>query len=682
MFDPRAFYAQENAPVEASYARTLEAIGAIVARTGDYETAGSKREYYRCFNRLGRTLLACAALEKRLDDSYLSTRGLLELQEEFNTLSAEVLPGAYEHSFLNPTYAVSVLGEQAGKLLYPFCARGLRYREAAFDHAIYRMEAENRLFIGLFDCIDDAGLDSERALAVIRDAETADSLRDALVELRKRHDPAYRRYRDIVEASDLSDLRYLFKYGCTIGDTEIRTAQWLLSCPAETIARLSRQIVSGYVAGFANDNKDLSIKSTALIMFGAGYERLVRQIIRDLKAVNLEALVAAPTASPINKQFEYDHRFADAPYFDRAYAEKVETAHRESREQLRDVLSKFSGRVILMTFGERPLLPEQKTQAWAYSAEQLELLKAHRARLRRIDDLYAPRQETSYTGIAFPGPAVGEHFEEIWTDFARVNLLDSETYERIQKRIIDVLDQAAYIHIRGAGGNTTDLRVRMHALRNPAVETNFLNGGATVNIPVGEVFTSPQLSGTNGILHVRDIYLAGFRYVNLRLTFQDGVTSQCTCDNYPSPAENARYLKENLFSHYDTLPMGEFAIGTNTLAYIVVQKHDLSSVLPVLIAEKTGTHFAIGDPCFARSEDLPVFNPIDRKEVTARGNERTARRREDPDGSYVNYHMDITLPYEDIAFVTAVTPAGRRIDVIRDGRFVAPGTEELNAPLA
>ena len=181
---------------------------------------------------------------------------------------------------------------------------------------------------------------------------------------------------------------------------------------------------------------------------------------------------------------------------------------------------------------------------------------------------------------------------------------------------------------------------------------------------------------------MQDSYLAGFRYINLRLNFQDGVTSQYTCDNYPSPAENARYLKENLFAHYDALPLGEFAIGTNTLAHTVVKKHNLMSVLPVLIAEKTGTHFALGDPCFARSEEKPVFNPLDRKQVMARSNERTTRREEDPDGAYVSYHMDITLPYEDVAFVTAITPAGERIDLIRDGKFVAPGTEELNTPLA
>jgi aminopeptidase len=682
MFDSRVFYARENEPVKASYARTLEAIGAIVAQTDAHQSGGSKREYYYYFNRLGRRLLTCAALEAKLDDRHYESSSLTELQTESDAFSAELLPEAYGHSFLNPSYAVSVFGEPAGRLLGPFYARSLRYREDAFDHAVYRMEAENRLYIALFACVADDAFDDERALAVIRDAEMERLATDARVELRKRHDPAYRRHRDIVETSDLSDPRYLFKYGLILGESEIRTARWLLKCPAETIGRLSRQIVSGYVTGFANDNKDLSRKSTATILFAAGYERLVRQLIADLRTVGLEAIVAAPTPTPVNKQFEYDHRFDDALYFDRTYADCVEFARREAREQLRDVLSRFSGRIILMTFGEPPLLPEQKSQVCAYSVEQQELLRAHKGRLRRIDDLYAPKQETSYTGIAFPGPAVGEHYEEIWTDFARVNLLDSATYERIQQRIIDVLDQAAHVHIKGAGNNATDIRVQMHALRNPVLETNFLNGGATVNIPVGEVFTTPRLSGTNGILHVQDSYLAGFRYINLRLNFQDGVTSQYTCDNYPSPAENARYLKENLFAHYDALPLGEFAIGTNTLAHTVVKKHNLMSVLPVLIAEKTGTHFALGDPCFARSEEKPVFNPLDRKQVMARSNERTTRREEDPDGAYVSYHMDITLPYEDIAFVTAITPTGERIDLIRDGKFVAPGTEELNAPLA
>ena len=31
--------------------------------------------------------------------------------------------------------------------------------------------------------------------------------------------------------------------------------------------------------------------------------------------------------------------------------------------------------------------------------------------------------------------------------------------------------------------------------------------------------------------------------------------------------ENKKYISDNVLFHHDTLPMGEFAIGTNTTAY-------------------------------------------------------------------------------------------------------------------
>ena len=45
---------------------------------------------------------------------------------------------------------------------------------------------------------------------------------------------------------------------------------------------------------------------------------------------------------------------------------------------------------------------------------------------------------------------------------------------------------------------------------------------ADVNIPVGEVFTSPVLSGTDGLLHVSQVYLEGLQFRDLKLEFKDG----------------------------------------------------------------------------------------------------------------------------------------------------------------
>ncbi len=203
---------------------------------------------------------------------------------------------------------------------------------------------------------------------------------------------------------------------------------------------------------------------------------------------------------------------------------------------------------------------------------------------------------------------------------------------------------------------------------------------ADVNIPVGEVFTTPVLEGTNGTLHVKQVYLNDFNYRNLELEFLDGRIVRYTCTNFETEEENHRYLYENLLQQHQTLPIGEFAIGTNTTAYRMARDFQIEDKLPILIAEKTGPHFAVGDTCYSHAEDTKVYNP-DGKEIIARDNSISILRKEDASKAYFNCHTDITIPYDELDAITAVMADGSRVDLIRDGKFVVEGTEELNLPL-
>ena len=111
------------------------------------------------------------------------------------------------------------------------------------------------------------------------------------------------------------------------------------------------------------------------------------------------------------------------------------------------------------------------------------------------------------------------------------------------------------------------------------------------------------------------------------------------------------------------------------------KKYGIFDKLPILIAEKTGPHFALGDTCYTREEDLPTYNP-DGREIIAKDNEHTLEfRKTDPVKAYYNCHTDITLPYEELEEIAAVDEDGVRYPVIKGGRFVVPGTGELNRPL-
>ena len=158
------------------------------------------------------------------------------------------------------------------------------------------------------------------------------------------------------------------------------------------------------------------------------------------------------------------------------------------------------------------------------------------------------------------------------------------------------------------------------------------------------------------------------------------MVTEYSCDNYENQEEGKKLIRQEILKNHDTLPMGEFAIGTNTTAYAMAERYGIGEKLPILIAEKMGPHFAVGDTCYSWSEDSPVYNP-DGREVIARDNEVSILRKEDVSKAYFGCHLDITIPYSELGDIVAVRPDGTEAYVIRDGRFAAEGTERLNEAL-
>ena len=173
--------------------------------------------------------------------------------------------------------------------------------------------------------------------------------------------------------------------------------------------------------------------------------------------------------------------------------------------------------------------------------------------------------------------------------------------------------------------------------------------------------------------------MQGLEYRDLEMVFTDGMISDYGCKNFDSEEENRKLIREKLLGNRETLPMGEFAIGTNTTAYMAAKRLQIEEVLPILIAEKTGPHFAIGDTCYSREEDVISYNP-DGKQIMAKENEKSAMRKTDISQAYFNCHTDITIPYDELQELTAVEESGKEHKIIAEGRFVLKGLEELNMP--
>ncbi len=678
--DFKQFYSEINEPILESYEKNISLIKDIAEKL----PATSIEDKYKSF------LIKCAEQiiyfydhEKKINDNFFKENSFEELQKLFNGFSEEILPENYGNSYANPAYSAEVFGEEIGKVFYIVYQNYRSYRNDAFEHKIFNMDKYNKLFLELFNYFNDnSTVDPTAIKDTVKRYQQQRNKEASKLGVKAMLGKELEYYKNIILDSNPNDLRYMFRYDAYITDNEIKTANFFKNYPGEKLDILTKQIAKAYEQGFKNSNKDMSKKSAVMIVCPIGQEELAKRLITYLKNnYNLDSVVRCPASTSPNKQLGHDLKFQIALHLDDEFAQNSIDLMKVVWEETADITKEYSGAIAVMKFGEKPFSPANKDEAWSLSPEQQKIYQNMMMQNSQTQQKYLPRTENSFCIIAFPSPEIDGDFEKIFEDILEVNMLESARYEGIQKNIIDVLDKADHVHIKGQNGNLTDIIIKNQKLADPSKHTNYNNCGADVNIPVGEVFTSPQLEGTNGTLHIKETFLGGLKYKELNLTFKEGYIEDYSCANYDEVEKNRKFIEENLIFPHKTLPIGEFAIGTYTLAEVVAQKHKILDVLPVLIIEKMGPHFAIGDTCYSHTEDMAVYNPIDNKEITARDNSKTIQRKEDYSKAYTNVHTDITLPYEDIEFITAIAENGEKFDIIRNGRFTVKGTEELNIPL-
>ena len=652
-----------------------------LARERIRDIAENEKESKYCQKIARFFMLVFAVYERRKKGITISFE---EKKEENTAMYRDLFPENYDTDFTNPTYAREQFGVAGDSLCY-FASHFRGAIDDVFGDDEEALLLKMELFLQVYTILTTEE-DYERWLKetmyyYVHDydeyfeekqvAELVDESRDRLAKL--------------VMESDLSTPDYLYEYGAYITENEIETSGFLQSLPRKTIELVARTYTEGYRKGFEAAGIDLSVKKTVNIRYHIGFERIIREAICQFADMGLKPVIYrrgntanfGVSTTSANNQYEYDHRYDNALYLNNAIV-KDRLAHLEKAfEKYRNQAAVFAGPAVMEVFGEKLFVPQTKKEAPAYKEEQQKLSVQYRTDATLIQNRYIKPEERSFTIIAFPIPEIGPQFETIFSETIRVNTLDMDQFRKIQQALIDALDQGEYVHVTGRGENHTDIRVALHKLGNPEKETNFENCLADVNIPVGEVFTSPKLAGTNGVLHVTKVYLNQLRYENLEMVFKDGMIDSYNCSNYETEEENKKYIKENVLYHRETLPMGEFAIGTNTVAYEMGRKFDIEAKLPILIAEKTGPHFAVGDTCYSMSEDIVLHNP-DGKEIVAKENECSALRKTDMTKAYFNCHTDITIPYDELGDIDVVRPDGSEIKLIRQGQFVLEGTQALN----
>ncbi|MGN0505931.1 MAG: aminopeptidase [Lachnospiraceae bacterium] len=669
-----------------------------VGRIREIEKEQNVPERYRdYFKKQAEFILNTVQMAELVKNGTYQKLSLEELEQWNERLYRNILPEQYEETYENPAFAVKRFGIREGRLFTWLAARMYELIFDAAEKRSYQMTILMELFIEIYCRYEEYDEFAYKdAKAAVKSFEMDNRKLYQSVTLTEGYDTAYTFAKDIIQSSvkkGAGDLTYLYQYGEYITDNERKVAEYLNLMPEQEVRAMADTYVSGYLRGFETMKVTLKEHGQILLRYPIGFERMMAYAIESFEAKGFGVTAkrtalrgrvgrkAGYSATTLNPQFEYDHRQDEALYFDKLYSTRSLEDMKNVYEENKELLKSYIGPAVVETFGNPEFVPVNKKEALHLDKRQTKLNLEDMTKRNNIAYSYIRSDETSFTIIAYPVPSIGEQFEEIFSETVRCNNLDNAEYQRIQQTIIDELDTGYACQIKGTDGNETDLTVMLYELKDPAKETIFENCTADVNIPVGEVFTSPKLAGTNGLLHVSRVFLNGYEYKQLKIRFENGRTTKLSCENFSTEAENQAFLEETLLKHHAFLPLGEFAIGTNTTAFVMGERFGIASRLPILIAEKTGPHFAIGDTCYTRSEDHRVYNR-DGKEIMARDNEITlAFRKTNPSEAYFNCHTDITIPYGEIGEIASLKKDGTKTAVIRNGRFVLPGTESLNVPL-
>ena len=675
---------------EMRYELAIERIENI---KGENTVSEKYRDYFRT---LADFALLVDKLKEKIENGEYYKFSIEELECWNTHLYDDVLGEHYKTSYANPAFATEKFGIEYGRVL-TFLYTDLRgVIPYAFEKKTEYLDILFELFIEVYNQFEE---ENEPEYEHVRQTIYwyASDYCDVFLtdRIKEQIDPEDNFAADLIMNSDFNDVRYLYYYGEYVSENEKRTAMHLNELPLETIQKMADVYTEGYRIGFVNTGKNLSKKETVNIRYTLGFERVIRIAIENFRKMGLKPTIYRAGVSVLtkrqhlkigyyggiaNKQYEYDHKDDQALILDRQFMERKLEVMRTTYEQYKDLARRHAGPACMETFGEEPFTPVSKSEAVKLNDKQKEISLEYDSKSSQIVNSYIPGDERSFTIVAYPVPEIGDQYEEIFDEIIKINTLDAKVYEKVQQTIIDALDQGTSVHILGNNGNHTDLRVQLYKLKDPKKETIFENCVADVNIPVGEVFTSPVLEGTNGVLHVSQVYLNELLYKDLEVTFSNGMVADYSCKNFEHELENKEYFLDNVLYRHPTLPLGEFAIGTNTIAYVAAKKYNIADKMPILIAEKMGPHFAVGDTCYSWAEDIKVYNP-NGKEIVARDNSVSIQRKEDVSAAYFHCHTDITIPYEELKSITVECADGKEIEIIRDGIFVLPGTEILNEPL-
>ena len=109
---------------------------------------------------------------------------------------------------------------------------------------------------------------------------------------------------------------------------------------------------------------------------------MIRQAVKNFEAHGLSVIFmraavdsvnknpagrAGYTSSSPNKQYDYDHRYDSAVYYDKAFRDRKLSVLKTAYEQYKKEAAEYAGPAVVETFGEESFSPVNKEEAWSFT---------------------------------------------------------------------------------------------------------------------------------------------------------------------------------------------------------------------------------------------------------------------------------------------------------------------------
>jgi hypothetical protein len=207
-------------------------------------------------------------------DGTLADRTITECENDNDAVFAIYGEDTYPNSFLCPTYAVAELGQELGGPLSAIFYEMTNIIEAAFAGRLDKFTIYAELFLQIYGECQMEEEDKYRKESILDAMYSAKHdysqlfMSESIISM---IDADYDYYRNIIMKDDLSDDRYMYKYGMYIGPNERKIAAHFRSLPHEDVVTMARTYVEGYIKGFEVTGKDITIKDTVGVHAPVGF---------------------------------------------------------------------------------------------------------------------------------------------------------------------------------------------------------------------------------------------------------------------------------------------------------------------------------------------------------------------------------------------------------------------------